>query len=95
MTTVFARKTSMIGAIFNYMKLIPDSHNVELTEAIKGHADVCVQKMEHMNQRALEARVKLERGHVGLPGNKFKCTMHVYFKGGPCSPWIMRKTFTQ
>ena len=63
------------------MKLILDSHNVEVTEAIKAHVSVCVHKLEHMNQRALEARVNLERDHVGLPENKFKCTMHIYFKG--------------
>ena len=77
----FSRKTRLIGARFNSMKLILDSHNVELTEAIKEHVGVCVQKLEHMNQRALEARVNLERDHVGLPENKFKCTVHVYFKG--------------
>ena len=63
------------------MKLILDSHNVEVTEAIKEHVSVCVDKLEHMNRRALEARVNLERDHVGLPENKFKCTMHIYFKG--------------
>ena len=63
------------------MKLILDSHNVEVTEAIKAHVSVCVHKLEHMNQRALEARVNLGRDHVGLPENKFKCTMHIYFKG--------------
>lgn len=63
------------------MKLILDSHNVEATEAIKAHVSVCVHKLEHMNQRTLEARVNLERDHVGLPENKFKCTMHIYFKG--------------
>ena len=77
----FSRKTDLIGARFNSMKLIIDSHNVELTEAIKDQVDACVQKLEHMNQRAIEARVNLERVHVGLPENKFKCNIHVYFKG--------------
>ena len=63
------------------MKLILDSHNVELTEAISAHVSVSVHKLEHMNQRALVARVNLERDHVGLPENKYKCTMHIYFKG--------------
>ena len=63
------------------MKLILDSHNVEVTEAIKAHVSACMHKLEHMNQRALEARVNLERDHVGLPENKLKCTMHIYFKG--------------
>jgi len=77
----FARHLSLVRAVFNSMKLILDSHNVELTEAIKDHVSVCVHKLEHMNQRALEARVNLERDHVGLPENKYKCTMHLYFKG--------------
>ena len=77
----FVCHLSLVRAVFNSMKLILDSHNVELTEAIKDHVSVCVHKLEHMNQRALEARVNLERDHVGLPENKYKCTMHLYFKG--------------
>ena len=43
------------------MKLVLDSHNVEVTDAIKEHVQICVDKLEHMNQRAVEARVHLER----------------------------------
>lgn len=77
----FSRNLSLNRAGSNSMKLILDSHNVEVTEAIKDHVNACVHKLEHMNQRALEARVNLERDHVGLPENKYKCTMHLYFKG--------------
>ena len=63
------------------MKLVLDSHNVEVTDAIKEHVQTCVDKLEHMNQRAVEARVHLERDHVGLPTNKFKCAINLYFKG--------------
>jgi len=63
------------------MKIVLDSHNVEVTEAIKEHVNVCVHKIEHMNQRALEARINLGRDHVGLPENKYKCSMHIFFKG--------------
>ena len=77
----FSRYLSLVKAIFNSMKLILDFHNIEITESIKDHVSVCVHKLEHMNQRALEARVNLERDHVGLPENKYKCTMHLYFKG--------------
>ena len=77
----FSRYFSLVKAIFNSMKLILDFHNIEITESIKDHVSVCVHKLEHMNQRALEARVNLERDHVGLPENKYKCTMHLYFKG--------------
>ena len=64
-----------------YMDLVLESHNVEATDAIKEHVQFCIDKIEHMNQRAVEARVHLERDHVGLPTNKFKCAIHLYFKG--------------
>ena len=63
------------------MKIVLDSHNVEVTDAIKEHVQFCIDKIEHMNQRAVEARVHLERDHVGFPTNKFKCAIHLYFKG--------------
>ena len=77
----FSRYLSLLKAIFNSMKFILDFHNIEITESIKDHVSVCVHKLEHMNQRALEARVNLERDHVGFPENKYKCNMHLYFKG--------------
>ena len=63
------------------MKLVLDFHNVEVTDAIKDHVQVCIEKLEHINQRAVEARVHLEWDHVGLPAKKFKCAIHLYFKG--------------
>ena len=63
------------------MDLVLESHNVEVTDAIKEHVQFCIDKIEHMNQRAVEARVHLERDHVGFPTNKFKCAIHLYFKG--------------
>ena len=62
------------------MKLVLDSHNVQVTDAIKEHVQYRVDKLEHMNQRAVEARAHLDRDHVGLPKNKFKCAIHLYFK---------------
>ena len=66
---------------FFYMDLVLESHNVEATDAIKEHVQFCIDKIEHMNQRAVEARVHLEQDHVGFPTNKFKCAIHLYFKG--------------
>ena len=63
------------------MDLVSESHNVEATDAIKEHVQFCIDKIEHMNQRAVEARVHLEQDHVGFPTNKFKCAIHLYFKG--------------
>ena len=64
-----------------YMDLVLESHNVEATDAIKEHVQFCIDKIEHMNQRAVAARVQLEQDHVGFPTNKFKCAIHLYFKG--------------
>ena len=77
----FSRYLSLVKATFNSMKLILDFHNIEITESIKDHVSVCVHKLEHMNQRALEARMNLERDHIGLPEKKYKCTLHLYFSG--------------
>ena len=63
------------------MKIIIDSHNIEVTGAIKDHVYSCIQKLEHMNQSALEARIHLDRDHAGQILNKFKCSMHLLLKG--------------
>ena len=63
------------------MALVLESHNVEATDAIKEHVQFCIDKIEHMNLRAVEARVQREQDHVGFPTNKFKCAIHLYFKG--------------
>ena len=67
-------------ATFQLIKLVLDSHNVQITDAIKEHVQSRVDKLEHMNQRAVEARVNLDRDHVGLHTNKFKSAIHLYFK---------------
>ena len=77
----FSRNLAEKRAWLSPMKLVLDSHNVEVNDAIKEHVQNCVVKLEHMNQRAVEARVHLERDHVGLPTNKFKCAINLYFKG--------------
>ena len=66
---------------FFEVKLVLESHNIEVTDAIKEHVQFCTDKIEHMNQKAVEVRVHLERDHVGFPTNKFKCAIHLYFKG--------------
>jgi putative sigma-54 modulation protein len=63
------------------MKIIIDSHNIHVTEAIETHVNTCIQKLEHMNQKTLEARVHLDRDHAGQALKKYKCSMHILLKG--------------
>lgn len=63
------------------MKIIIDSHNIQVTEAIEDHVNTCIQKLEHMNQNALEARIHFDRDHVGKALNKYKCSIHLLLKG--------------
>ncbi len=91
----FSRNLGFNRADSKSMKLILDSHNVEVTEAIKEHVNVCVHKLEHMNQRAIEARVNLERDHVGLPENSTNAPCICILKGRICLRRIMRATCTQ
>ena len=53
------------------MKLIIDSHNIHVTEGIEDHVRSCIEKLEHMHQGALEARIHLDRDHVGQALNKY------------------------
>ena len=63
------------------MKIIIESHNIEVTNAIEEHVELCVIKLEHLNQKAVEARVHIERDHVGQVLKKYKCSMHIILKG--------------
>lgn len=63
------------------MKLIIDSHNIHVTDGIEDHVRSCIEKLEHMHQGALEARIHLDRDHVGQALNKYKCSMHLLLRG--------------
>tara|TARA_B100000965_G_scaffold347118_1_gene319025 strand:+ start:269 stop:577 length:309 start_codon:yes stop_codon:yes gene_type:complete len=63
------------------MKTIIDSHNIQVTVAIEEHVNICMKKLEHMNKNALEARIHLDRDHVGQVLNKYKCSIHLLLKG--------------
>ena len=48
------------------MKLILSTHNVTLTKSIEDHVVKRIQKLDHFDQRAIDARVTLEQDHTEL-----------------------------
>lgn len=63
------------------MKFILTSHNVTLTKAIEDHILAKVEKLEHLETRALEVRVTLEHDHTRIPERQFACSMRLGVRG--------------
>ena len=51
------------------MKLILSSHNVTLTEAIEAHILAKLDKLEHLDHRAISARIKRVMGSAAKVAN--------------------------
>jgi putative sigma-54 modulation protein len=63
------------------MKLILSTHNVTLTKAIEDHIMVRIEKLEHFDRWAVNARVTLEHDHTRVPERQFKCAMRLAVRG--------------
>jgi len=63
------------------MKLILIPHNVTLTKAIEDHVVARLDKLDHMDQRILAARVTLEHDHTRVPERQFSCSMRLGVRG--------------
>lgn len=63
------------------MKLILIPHSVTLTEAIENHVIAKLQKLEHMDQRTIDARVVLEHDHKRTPEKAFSCSIKLAVRG--------------
>src|SRR5450432_74458 len=63
------------------MKLILSTHNVTLTNAIEAHVVKRIQKLDHFDQRAIDARVTLEHDHKRVPEKQFTCSMRLAVRG--------------
>lgn len=59
------------------MKLILSTHNVTLTEAIEQHILARLEKLDHLDPRAIDARVTLEHNHNKVPEGQFKCSVRL------------------
>ena len=63
------------------MKLILSTHNVTLTKAIEDHIVAKLDKLDHMDQRIVNARVMLEHDHTRIPEKQFSCSIQLGVRG--------------
>lgn len=63
------------------MKLILSAHNVTLTKAIEDHITSRIEKLEHLDRFAVDARVTLEHDTSKSVDTKFKCSIRLAMPG--------------
>ncbi|HVU27378.1 MAG TPA: ribosome-associated translation inhibitor RaiA [Verrucomicrobiae bacterium] len=63
------------------MKLILSTHNITLTKAIEDHVVKRLEKLDHFDKRAIDARVTLEHDHTRVPEKQFSCSMRLAVRG--------------
>lgn len=63
------------------MNLILSTHNVTLTKAIEEHIIDKINKLEHLDPRAINARVTLEHDKTKAPERQFSCSMRLAVPG--------------
>jgi putative sigma-54 modulation protein len=64
-----------------YMKLIIIPHNVTLTKAIEDHIVAKIEKLDHFDKRAIDARVILEHDNNRAPEKQFSCSIRLGVRG--------------
>jgi putative sigma-54 modulation protein len=63
------------------MKLILSTHNVTLTKTLEDRVVKKLEKLDHLDPRAIDARVTLEHNHKRAPEKQFSCSMEVAMRG--------------
>jgi putative sigma-54 modulation protein len=63
------------------MKLILSAHNITLSDAIEQHILDRIDKLEHLDRWAIDARVTLEHDHTRAPDKQFGCSMRLGVRG--------------
>jgi ribosomal subunit interface protein len=63
------------------MKLILSTHNLTLTKAIEDHIITRINKLDHLDRFAIDARVTLEHDHSKAPEKQFACSMRLAVPG--------------
>ncbi len=63
------------------MKLILSTHNITLTKAIEDHIVSRIEKLEHFDPLAIDARVTLEHDHKNVANRAFTCSMRLAVPG--------------
>src|SRR4051812_22413040 len=64
-----------------YMKLILSTHNVTLTKSIEDHVMNCIDKLDHLDRWAINARVTLEHDNTKATDKQFSCSMRLSVPG--------------
>src|SRR5579859_3539827 len=67
--------------ILNTMKLILSLHNVTLTRTLEDRVVKKLEQLDHLDGRAIDARVTLEHDHRRMPERQFICSMQVAMRG--------------
>ena len=52
-----------------------------LTKALEAHVVKCIQKLDHFDPKAIDARVTLEHDHTRVPERQFSCSMRITMRG--------------
>lgn len=63
------------------MKLILSTHNVTLTKAIEDHVLARLDKLDHLDGKAIDTRVTLEHDNTRVPERQFSCSMRLSVRG--------------
>jgi putative sigma-54 modulation protein len=63
------------------MNMILSTHNVTLTKAIEDHIISRINKLEHLDHFAIDARVTLEHDKTKAPERQFSCSMRLSVPG--------------
>jgi putative sigma-54 modulation protein len=63
------------------MNLILSTHNVTPTEAIEQHIITRIEKLQHLNAYAVNARVTLSHDKTKAPERQFSCSMRLSLPG--------------
>ena len=63
------------------MKLILSTHNITLTKTLEDRVVKRLEQLEHLDKRAVDARVTLEHDHKRSPEKQFSCSIRLNFRG--------------
>jgi putative sigma-54 modulation protein len=63
------------------MNLILSTHNVTKTTAIEDHIVARIEKLEHFDHRAIDARVTIGHDHTKTSDGHFTCSMRLSMRG--------------
>lgn len=73
----FARKCRHLLA----MKFILSTHNISSSPAIEEHILARIDKLEHLDGRAIETRVTIEHDKTRAPEKQFRCSVRLAVRG--------------